>query len=72
MNKKVDLNGITIANIGKYNPLRRHSYSDFFYIDKQHNLITLFGRALELYRFFNEHSIKNLLRIVVNSEVEKD
>ncbi|CAG8535553.1 17398_t:CDS:2, partial [Racocetra fulgida] len=28
--------------------------------------------ALELYRFFNEHSTKNLLRIVVNSEVEKN
>jgi len=47
-------------------------FGDFFHIDQQHNLITLFGRALELYRFFNEHSTKNLLRIVVNSEVEKD
>ncbi|CAG8634263.1 21122_t:CDS:2 [Gigaspora margarita] len=42
---------------------------DFIHVDKQHNLITVFGKALELYRFFNKCSTKNLLRIIVNSEV---
>ncbi|CAG8737169.1 12578_t:CDS:1, partial [Dentiscutata heterogama] len=36
-------------------------FGDFIHIDEQHNLITLFGKALELYRFFNEFSMKNLL-----------
>ncbi|RIB13239.1 hypothetical protein C2G38_2198430 [Gigaspora rosea] len=150
-NKKLDLNGITVANIGEHNPLCKHGYGfayinhelclvqivalyqknsnyhsyvcgdvfsidslsylsvkvflplqnnifspisnsghmifshistkffiyflgfgDFIHIYKQHNLITIFGRALELYRFFNKSSTKNLLRIIVNSEVEED
>ncbi|CAG8672571.1 16151_t:CDS:2, partial [Dentiscutata heterogama] len=36
-------------------------FGDFIHVDEQHNLITLFGKALELYRFFNEFSTKNLL-----------
>ncbi|CAG8602924.1 203_t:CDS:2, partial [Cetraspora pellucida] len=150
-NKKVDLNGITVANIGEHNPLHKHGYGfsyinheiclvqilalyqknsnyhsyvrddvfnidslsylsvkvffplrnnifsplansghmvfshinakffiyflgfgDFIHVDEQHNLITLIGKALELYRFFNECSTKNLLRIIVHSEVKKD
>ncbi|CAG8730939.1 10088_t:CDS:2, partial [Cetraspora pellucida] len=146
-NKRVDLNGITIANVGEHNPFRKHGYGfsyingelclvqilalyqknsnyhsyvrgdvfnidslsylsvkvffplqnnifspvtnsehmifshisakffiyflgfgDFIHIDEQHNLLTIFGRALELYRFFNESSTKNLVRIIVNSE----
>ncbi|CAG8654771.1 24961_t:CDS:2, partial [Gigaspora rosea] len=113
------LNGITVANISEYNPLRKYGYGfsyinneicliqilvlyqknsnyhsyvctnsehmvfsynsvkffiyflgfgDFIHIDEQHNLITLFGKALELYRFFNEYSTKNLLRTIVHSE----
>ncbi|CAG8651700.1 24198_t:CDS:2 [Cetraspora pellucida] len=150
-NKKVDLNGITVANISEHNPLHKHGYGfsyinheiclvqilalyqknsnyhsymrddvfnidslsylsvkvffplrnnifsplansgymvfshinakffiyflgfgDFIHVDEQHNLITLIGKALELYRFFNECSTKNLLRIIVHSEVKKD
>ncbi|RIB21110.1 hypothetical protein C2G38_2177527 [Gigaspora rosea] len=72
------LNGITATNIGEHNPLCKHDYG-FVYINCVlclvqivHNLITIFGRALELYRFFNESSTKNLLQIIVNSEVEED
>ena len=47
-------------------------FGDFIHVDEQHNLITLFGKALELYRFFNEYSTKNLLRTIVHSEVVRD
>lgn len=47
-------------------------FGNFIDINTRHNIVTIFGQALDLYRFFNEFSTKNLLRIILGSKTERN